>query len=110
MHIPGGAANAALELFTKGFALHLAHKGILVNAISPGGVATERLVKLVQSTAEAKGRTYAEEESQFFRDSPLGRPARPEEVANVIVFLASECAAYFVGSNLLMDGGSIKST
>ena len=110
MHIPGGAANAALEIFTKGFAHHVADKGILVNAVSPGGVATERLVKLIQSSAEAHGRTYTEEEADFFWDSPLGRPARPEEVANLIVFLASDCASYFVGSNLFMDGGVLKST
>ena len=110
MHIPGGAANAALELFTKGFGLHLADKGVLVNAVSPGGVATERLVKLIQSTAEANGRTYDEEATNFFKDSPLGRPAQPEEVANLILFLASELAGYFVGSHVFMDGGSVKST
>jgi NAD(P)-dependent dehydrogenase (short-subunit alcohol dehydrogenase family) len=110
MHLPGGATNAALELFTKGFALRLAPHGVLVNAISPAAVATERLVKLLQSVAEQKGVSYNEVESEYLKEFPLGRPARTEEVAQVIVFLASECGSYFVGSNIFMDGGVIKST
>lgn len=108
VHIPGGASNAAVWLFTKGLGLHLAPQGVLVNGISPGFVATERMVRLVQSTAETKGITYAEAERDYYKDVPLGRAAQSEEVANVILFLASERASYFVGSNLFMDGGSIK--
>jgi len=107
VHIPGGASNAALLLFTKGLGLHLAPHGVLVNAVSPGLVATERMVRLIQSSAETKGITYAEAERDFYKDIPLGRAAQPEEVANVILFLASEHASYFVGSNLFMDGGII---
>jgi NAD(P)-dependent dehydrogenase (short-subunit alcohol dehydrogenase family) len=107
VHIPGGASNAALWLFTKGFGLHLAPHGVLVNGISPGLVATERMVRLVQSSAETQGITYAEAEREYYKDIPLGRAAQPEEVTNVILFLASERASYFVGSNLFMDGGLI---
>ncbi len=106
-HLPGGAANAALALFTKGFALRLAPHGVLVNAVSPAGVATERFIRLVQAFAESRGVTYADAERDYVKEYPLGRPARPEEVADVIVFLASERASYFVGSNIFMDGGAV---
>jgi NAD(P)-dependent dehydrogenase (short-subunit alcohol dehydrogenase family) len=110
LHLPGGSANAALVLFTKGLSLHLAPHGVLVNAVSPGGVATERYVRLVQSNSHARGVTYSEAEKQYIKDYPIGRIARPEEVADVILFLASSRASYFVGSNVIMDGGSLRAT
>jgi NAD(P)-dependent dehydrogenase (short-subunit alcohol dehydrogenase family) len=109
-HLPGGAANAALILFTKGFALRLAPHGVLVNAVSPAGVATDRLVRLVQALAAEKGLSFEDAEREFFKESPLGRAARPDEVADAVVFLASERATYFVGANLSMDGGTIRAT
>lgn len=106
-HLPGGATNAALRLFTKGFALRLAPHGVLVNGVSPAVVSTERMVRLVQSFADTRGVTYEQAEKDYFKEYSVGRPATPEEVAAVILFLASEHVGCFVGSNVEMDGGSI---
>lgn len=110
MHLPGGAANAALVLFTKGFGLALARHGVLVNAVSPAGVATERLQRLAQAIAEREGLNPEETWRRMGADSALGRLARPDEVADVVCFLASERASYFVGTTLWMDGGELTST
>jgi len=107
-HLPGGAANAALILFTKGLALRLAGHNVLVNAVSPGGVSTERLRQLFRSFAHMNGISYSEAEKSFLKQYPLGRPASPEEVADIILFISSDRATYFVGSNIFMDGGTIK--
>ena len=107
VHLAGGGANAALFLFTKGLALRLAPHGVLVNAVSPAGVVTERLERLIRAVAESRGLSYEQAEREYHKDYPLGRAARPEEVADVVLFLASERASYFVGSNLLMDGGRV---
>lgn len=109
-HLPGGAANAALVLLTKGLGLELARHGVLVNAVSPAGVATDRLRRLAQAVAEREGLTAEEAWRRMAAHSPLGRPARPEEVANAVCFLASECASYFVGTTLWMDGGELACT
>jgi NAD(P)-dependent dehydrogenase (short-subunit alcohol dehydrogenase family) len=107
VHLPGGASNAALRLFTKGFALRLAPLGVLVNAVSPGAVSTERMIRLVQSVADKEGISYERAENEFFKDYPVGRAATPEEVAAVVLFLVSKHASCFVGSNIEMDGGSL---
>jgi NAD(P)-dependent dehydrogenase (short-subunit alcohol dehydrogenase family) len=109
VHLPGGASNAALVLFTKGFGLQLAPHGVLVNAVSPAGVATDRLARLAASLAEQQGVSLDEAWRRMAANSPLGRPARPEEVADAVCFLASERATYFVGTTLWMDGGELNS-
>jgi NAD(P)-dependent dehydrogenase (short-subunit alcohol dehydrogenase family) len=110
IHLPGGSANAALVLFTKGMGLRLAPHGVLVNAVSPAGVATERLHRLSQAVAERDGVSVEEAWRRMASHSPLGRPARPEEVADAVCFLASERATYFVGTTLWMDGGELACT
>lgn len=107
VHIPGGASNSAIWLFTKGFGLHVAPHGVLVNGISPGLVATERMIRLIKSSAQTQGITFEEAEREYYKDIPLGRAAKTEEVTSAVLFLASERASYFVGSNLFMDGGLI---
>jgi 3-oxoacyl-[acyl-carrier protein] reductase len=107
LHLPGGSANAALVLFTKGFGIELARHGVLVNAVSPAGVATERLDRLVKAAAERDGIDVQEARRRMSANSPLGRPA---EVADAVCFLASERAGYFVGTTFWMDGGELACT
>lgn len=107
LHLPGGSANAALVLLTKGFGMELARHGVLVNALSPSGVITERYRRLAQAEAERDGITTDEALSRLAAGYPIRRLARLDEVADAVCFLASERASFFVGSHLLMDGGDV---
>ena len=90
--------------------MELARHGVLVNAVSPAGVATERLERLAKAAAERDGVTVDEARHRMAVNTPLGRHARPEEVADTVCFLASERAGYFVGTTLWMDGGELTCT
>jgi len=107
MHLPGGAANAALMLVTVGWANTLGKYGIRVNAINPGGTLTERLQEALRLDAQQEGITEAEALKRNEKRLPLGRMATPEEVAAVALFLASEQASYVTGAVIPMDGGRL---
>jgi len=105
-HLAGGSANAALMLATVGLAAAYARSGVRVNAINPGMVQTARLA--ARTDAEAR---LAVLEGRPAPPAPgagmaLGRPARPEEIANVAVFLASPRASYVNGAVVSMDGAT----
>lgn len=106
IHLPGGAANAALMLATTGLAAAFAPKGIRINAINPGGTLTSRveegLAVEAKSTGVAAGELLKRQQARI----PLGRLGTPEEVARVALFLASEAASYVTGAIVPMDGGS----
>lgn len=105
VHIPGGAANAALMLATAGLGKAYANKGIRVVAVSPGLTETDRVAEGVKSAARMRGISVEEAKQQDVAQIPLGRMAAPEEVANVVVFLASKQASYITGTTITMDGG-----
>ena len=107
MHLPGGAANAALMLVTAGWATALGKYGIRVNAINPGMTVTERLHEALRLDAESLGITEAEALKRYEQRIPLGRVAKAEEVAAVTLFLASEQASYVTGAVIPMDGGRL---
>jgi len=104
-YMTGGAANAALINFTKALADLGAPSNILVTAVSPGPVKTDRWDSLQRQQAEAAGKdleTYVKEQSASL---PLGRIALPEEVADLVCFLASDRAAFLTGIAVTLDGG-----
>src|SRR5437879_3014936 len=104
-YMRGGTANAALINFTKALADLGAPSNILVTAVSPGPVKTDRWDSLQRQQAEAEGKdleTYIKEQS---RGLPLGRIALPEEVADLVCFLASDRAAFLTGIAVTLDGG-----
>jgi NAD(P)-dependent dehydrogenase (short-subunit alcohol dehydrogenase family) len=104
-YMMGGTANAALINFTKALADLGARSKVLVTGVSPGPVKTERWDNLMAQQAKAAGQEtaiYVEERSREF---PLGRIALPEEVADVVCFLASERASYLTGITITVDGG-----
>jgi 3-oxoacyl-[acyl-carrier protein] reductase len=78
---------------------------ITVNNVGPGYTATDRVKELAQANAQTTGRTAADYEAEVAKDIPLRRLAKPEEVADAIVWLASERAAYITGQTILVDGG-----
>ena len=107
--IQSNAARAAMAGAAKTLSREVAPHGILVNNICPGRIQTERLDEVDAATARRKGISVEEVRRDSSRDIPMGRYGRPEEFANAVVFLASECASYITGSTLQVDGGYIRS-
>ena len=106
VHLPGGAANAALMLATVGLAAAFGPKGIRINAINPGATLTGRVQEGLKAESKMTGLTEAELLERNQSRIPLGRLGTPEEVAQVALFLASERASYVTGGIVPMDGGS----
>ena len=103
-YVCGNAANVALAGVTKSLGGRSIDDGIRVVAVNPGGVETERMVAIQQGRAT---RELGDESRwrEFFADKPLQRAATPEEVANVVLFLASERASWVCGAVVPVDGG-----
>ncbi|QAY73661.1 SDR family oxidoreductase [Agromyces protaetiae] len=107
------AAKAALRTYSKGLAGQLAPHGIRVNTVSPGGIQTEGADRLLDRLTERHdGDRDAAWDSLVaaLGGVPLGRFATPEEIAGVIAFLASEHAAGILGSDIVVDGGTVRTT
>ena len=104
IHLPGGAANAALMLVSAGLAAAYGGQGIRVNAINPGLTLTDRLQEGMAADARLKGISTEEAMAQAVGKIPLGRMAEPEEIANAVLFLASSKASYVTGICMSMDG------
>jgi len=100
-YMVGGAANAALNHFTKALADEGSKHGVRVVGINPGPILTERLRLFTERSAG--GRNLDE---IYARMTPLGRPGQPEEVGDLIAFLASARAAFIHGANITIDGGA----
>jgi len=106
VHLPGGAANAALMLATTGLAAAFAAKGIRINGINPGSTLTDRVQEQLRVEAKMTGLDQAELLQRMQAKIPLGRLATPEEIAQVVLFLASTRASYVTGAIVPMDGGA----
>lgn len=101
------------RLGVVGFAKTLANEygqyNILVNVVCPGPTLTDRMKELINATVKDTGKTYEEVEKTWVNPIPLGRLGKPEELANLVVFLASERAGYITGTVIQVDGGFVKS-
>ena len=106
IHLPGGAANAALMLISSGLAAAYGPRGVRINAVNPGATVTDRLQSGLEAAANLEQITVEEALKRATRNVPLGRLAQPEEIANAVLFLASPCASYVTGAILTMDGAA----
>ncbi len=89
------AAKAGMHGFTKALALEVARKGVTVNTISPGYIGTKMVTAIPQDILDSK----------IVPQIPLGRLGKPEEVAGLIIYLASDEAAFVTGANIAINGG-----
>jgi len=108
--IPNLALSNALRAGVWGIAKtlsrELASQGILVNVIAPGRIDTERIAELDQANAQKSGKSVEDVRKASIGGIPLGRLGRPEELANLVVFLASAAGSYITGQAITVDGAA----
>lgn len=105
LSMPIGLNNAGILNVMKALADGEAACNILVTTVCPGSILTDRQTRLLQDVAQTKGITLEAAQSEATSTIPLRRMGRPEEVADVVAFLASERASYITGSLVIVDGG-----
>jgi len=98
---PYNAAKGGVNLLTKNMALDYASSGIRVNAVCPGRIATPMPMSRLRP-----GEDWETVLAQWGRNIPLGRVGRPEDIAQAVLFLASDEAAWITGTTLVVDGGA----
>jgi len=108
--LPYAAAKAALINYSKGLSNEVSPKGIRVLTVSPGWIMTTSATRMMERIAESSNSTI-EQATQSVMDAlggiPIGRPAKPEEVAELVGFLVSPRASYLTGTEYVIDGGTI---
>lgn len=102
------SVRAAVMGLVKSLANEFGKDGILVNNVAPGYTATDRLKELAKARSVASGKTEKEISEGWAADAPLKRIGEPREVADAIVWLASDRASYITGQTILVDGGLYK--
>lgn len=108
--LPYAAAKAALINYSKGLSNEVSPKGIRVLTVSPGWIMTTSATRMMERIAESSNTTI-EQATQSVMNAlggiPYGRPAQPEEIAELVGFLASPRAGYLTGTEFIIDGGTI---
>ena len=108
--LPYAAAKAGLINYSKGLSNEVAPKGVRVLTVSPGWIMTTSAIRMMERIAESSGISL-EQATHSVMDAlggiPYGRPAQPEEVAELVGFLASPRANYLTGTEFVIDGGTI---
>lgn len=97
--------RAAVVGWAKSLADEVASQGITINNVMPGYIHTERVEALLAHKAKTQGISRDQALAEVVKAIPLGRAGRPEEFADLVVFLASERASYITGASYLIDGG-----
>jgi 3-oxoacyl-[acyl-carrier protein] reductase len=102
------AVRAGVMGLVRSLANEFGKDGILVNNVGPGFTATDRLKELAAVRSQSSGKTQKDVFDAWAADAPLRRLGEPREVADAIVWLASERASYITGQTFLVDGGLYK--
>jgi NAD(P)-dependent dehydrogenase (short-subunit alcohol dehydrogenase family) len=101
------ASKAGVNRLAESLAQELAPRGIRVNAVCPGNVDSPMSEQAMQRLAALSSASASDIRARYVNGIPLGRFARPEEIASVCVFLASPLASYVTGASILADGGEL---
>jgi 3-oxoacyl-[acyl-carrier protein] reductase len=99
------AVRAGIMGLVRSLANEFGKDGITVNNVGPGYTATDRLLELAERRSAATGKSTKEIEQSWVDQIPVGRLGKPEEIAETIVWLASERASFITGQTILVDGG-----
>ncbi|WP_243425616.1 oxidoreductase [Clostridium paridis] len=105
------AAKAALTNYSKNLATQFGSDGVRVNTVAPGFTETKAAERLIERMAENSKCDYISARQELMDalgGIPLGRPAKPEEVAELVAFLVSDRASYITGCEHIIDGGIIR--
>jgi 3-oxoacyl-[acyl-carrier protein] reductase len=110
--VPGLTLSNSIRMAVLGWAKTLsaqvAGDNILVNTVCPGWTETDRVTQLLQANSAASGRSETDLAAETAAQIPLGRMGRPQEVANLVLFLGSEAGSYITGTAIPVDGGIVK--
>jgi 3-oxoacyl-[acyl-carrier protein] reductase len=107
--ITAGVVNAALLNLTKALAEEGASSNVLVNAINPGPILTERMEYLTNMKARELGVSYEEARAHLVAETMLKRFGTPQDIAAAVTFLVSKRAGFITGTYVNVDGGQIRS-
>lgn len=108
--LPYAAAKAGLINYSKGLSKEVSPKGVRVLTVSPGWIMTEASLRMMERISESSNITVEEAEKSVMNalgGIPYGRPAKPEEVAELVGFLVSSRAGYLTGAEYVIDGGTV---
>ena len=108
--ILSNSLRSSVTAFAKTLSNEVGKDNITINNVAPGYTLTSRLYELAVSRARERGESHEHVLASMAADVPMKRLARPDEVASLIVYLASEQAGYITGTTIQVDGGLIRST
>lgn len=100
--------RAGIQALTKTLSSEYGHKGILINTVAPGRIATDRILELDSKRAADQQISVEQLQAQATAQIPLGRMGTPEEFARMVVFYGSFANTYVTGQSLIVDGGTIR--